>query len=168
MWSTKWYLKRNLSCDVYLLNELLETDVPRDDAIVVSPSKLRKLRDSLSELRSSVCEGRLERTFPRPAPFSVKTVQFFRQIWSNTVNSLSLIDSVWGALEFILRCQDGRVWRRYIWLWLDEYRTVVNFWFNQMLDISWLIKEKLKPLGPCCMKVTEMWAQCSEADRLLR
>jgi len=24
----KWYLKRNISCDAYLLNELLETDVP--------------------------------------------------------------------------------------------------------------------------------------------
>jgi hypothetical protein len=28
MWSKEWYLKRNLSCDVHLLNELLETDVP--------------------------------------------------------------------------------------------------------------------------------------------
>ena len=28
MWSKKWYLKRNISCNVHLLNELLETDVP--------------------------------------------------------------------------------------------------------------------------------------------
>ena len=28
MWSKKWYLKRNISCDAHLLNELLETDVP--------------------------------------------------------------------------------------------------------------------------------------------
>jgi len=28
MWSKKWHLKRNISCDVHLLNELLETDVP--------------------------------------------------------------------------------------------------------------------------------------------
>jgi len=28
MWSKKWYLKTNISCDAYLLNELLETDVP--------------------------------------------------------------------------------------------------------------------------------------------
>jgi hypothetical protein len=28
MWSKKWYLKRNISCDTPLLNELLETDVP--------------------------------------------------------------------------------------------------------------------------------------------
>jgi hypothetical protein len=27
MWSEKWYLKRNISCDAHLLNELLETDV---------------------------------------------------------------------------------------------------------------------------------------------
>jgi hypothetical protein len=28
MWSKKWYLKRNISCDSHLLNELQETDVP--------------------------------------------------------------------------------------------------------------------------------------------
>ena len=28
MCSKKWHLKRNISCDVHLLNELLETDVP--------------------------------------------------------------------------------------------------------------------------------------------
>jgi len=28
MWSKKWYLKRNVSCDAHPLNELLETDVP--------------------------------------------------------------------------------------------------------------------------------------------
>ena len=28
MWSKKWYLKRNISCDAHLLNELLATDVP--------------------------------------------------------------------------------------------------------------------------------------------
>jgi hypothetical protein len=27
MWSKKWFLKRNISCDDHLLNELLETDV---------------------------------------------------------------------------------------------------------------------------------------------
>ena len=28
IWSKKWYLKMNISCDAHLLNELLETDVP--------------------------------------------------------------------------------------------------------------------------------------------
>jgi hypothetical protein len=27
MWSEKWYIKRNISCDAHLLYELLETDV---------------------------------------------------------------------------------------------------------------------------------------------
>ena len=27
MWGKKWHLKRNILCDVQLLNELLETDV---------------------------------------------------------------------------------------------------------------------------------------------
>jgi hypothetical protein len=38
MCSKKWYLKRNISCDVHLLIELLETG-----AIVVSVGKVRKL-----------------------------------------------------------------------------------------------------------------------------
>jgi len=30
MWSKKGYLKRNISCDAHLLNELLETDFEDD------------------------------------------------------------------------------------------------------------------------------------------
>jgi hypothetical protein len=50
---------------------------------VVSAGKLRKLWDFLSELRSSLCERRLERIVPGPAVLSVKTAQFtqlFRQV----------------------------------------------------------------------------------------
>ena len=73
MWSKKWYLKRNISCDAHM----------RNDAIVVSAGKQRKLWDSLSELCSSPCERRLERTVLRPALLPVKTAQFtqfFRQV----------------------------------------------------------------------------------------
>ena len=97
MWSKKWHLKRNISCDVHLLNELVETDVPWDGAIVVWAGKVRKLCDSVCELRSSLCERRLERTVLRPAILPVKTAQFtqfFRQVWRQTVKTLSLTDSV--------------------------------------------------------------------------
>jgi len=103
MCSKKWYLKRNISRDADLLNELLEADVPWDDAIVVLAGKLRELWDSLSELHSSVCERRLERTVLRSVlllPF--KTAQFthfFRQLWRHTVKSLSLTESVEGAWQ---------------------------------------------------------------------
>jgi hypothetical protein len=79
MWSKKWYLRRNISCDVHLLNELLETDVEveyLEDIIVVSAGKLGKLWDSLSELRSSVCERRVERTVLRPALLPINTAYF--------------------------------------------------------------------------------------------
>ena len=66
-------MKRNISCDAQLLN-----GVPSDDAIVVSAGELRKLWDSLSELRSFLCERRLERTVLRPALFPVKTAQFIQ------------------------------------------------------------------------------------------
>jgi hypothetical protein len=97
MWSKKWYLKRNTSCDAHLLNELLETDVPWDDAIVVSAGKLRKLCDSLSDQNSSLCERRLEKTVLRSALLPVQTAQFtqfFSQVWHHTVKSLSLTESV--------------------------------------------------------------------------
>jgi hypothetical protein len=38
MWSKKWYLKRNISCDVYLLNDLLETE-----CLEMMPSRCRQV-----------------------------------------------------------------------------------------------------------------------------
>jgi hypothetical protein len=69
---------------------------------VGSAGKLRKLWDSLSELRSSVCERRLENTVLRRAILPVKTAQFtqfFRQVRRHTVKSFSLTESVYGALH---------------------------------------------------------------------
>jgi hypothetical protein len=43
---------------------------------VVSAGKLRKMWGSLSELHSSLCERRLEKTVLRPAVLPVKTGQF--------------------------------------------------------------------------------------------
>jgi hypothetical protein len=83
MWSKKWCLKRNMSCDVHLLNELLETNVEDGINYLVLAGKLRKLWDSLSELRISLCERRMERTVLTPALLPVKTAQFtrfFRQV----------------------------------------------------------------------------------------
>jgi hypothetical protein len=45
MWSKKWYLKRNISCDAHLVNELLETDVEDCINYLVSAGKLRELWD---------------------------------------------------------------------------------------------------------------------------
>jgi hypothetical protein len=105
MWSKKWYLKKNIPCDAHLLNELLEIDVPWDDAIVVLAGKLRTLCDFLSELRSSVCERRLEKTVMIPALLPVKTAQFtrfLRQVWLQTVKSLSVKEIVLGDLFSVL------------------------------------------------------------------
>jgi len=63
-------------CDAHLLNKLLEMGVPWDDAIVVSARKLGKLWDCLSEISSSLCKRRLERTILRPALLPLKTAQF--------------------------------------------------------------------------------------------
>jgi hypothetical protein len=60
---------------------------------MLSAGKLRKLWDSLSELRSSLCERRLEMTVLRPTLLFVKTAQFTQfllQLWRHTVKSSSL------------------------------------------------------------------------------
>jgi hypothetical protein len=49
MWSKKWYLKRNISCDVHLLNELLETDVGVE-CLVVMPSWCGQVNRGNSEI----------------------------------------------------------------------------------------------------------------------
>jgi hypothetical protein len=43
---------------------------------LIKTGKLRNLWDSLSELRGSLCERRLERTVLRPALLPVKSAQF--------------------------------------------------------------------------------------------
>jgi len=71
--------------------------MPWDDAIVVSAGKLRKLWDSLSEMRCSVCERRLERTILRPAILPVKTLQFtrfFLQVWRLTIKTNKELDEL--------------------------------------------------------------------------
>ena len=98
MWSKQWYLKRNISCDVHLHNELLETDVPWDDAIVVSAGKLRKLWDSLSELRSCLCvkdDWKGQYWGLRYCLSKLRSLlRFFQQVLRHTVKSLSLTESV--------------------------------------------------------------------------
>ena len=62
--------------------------------------------DSLSELRSSLCERRLERTVLRPALLPVKSgqcTQFFRQVLRHTVKSLSLTESVQRLLVGLIQ-----------------------------------------------------------------
>ena len=100
MWSKKWYLRRNISYDAHLLNELLETDVPWDDASVVSAGKLRKLWDSLSELRTSLCERRLERTVLKLALLPVKTAQFTQFNWECIAPFRDIDPSSWNIRSF--------------------------------------------------------------------
>ena len=95
MWSKKWNLKRNISCDAHLLNELLEMDMSWDDAIVVSAGKLRKLWDFLSELRSCLCERRQDRTVLRPALLSVKTAQFTQSFHASMMSHSKIAQFNW-------------------------------------------------------------------------
>jgi hypothetical protein len=37
IWSKKWYLRRSMSCDAHLLNEMLETDVEVECLEMMSP-----------------------------------------------------------------------------------------------------------------------------------
>jgi hypothetical protein len=95
---------------------------------MVSAGKQRKLWNSLSELRSSVCERRLERTVLRPALLPVRTKLFRQMNWEcrrrlmlfstdlvvravqydcESVNQLDQCFSNWGPQRCV-RCYEGR------------------------------------------------------------
>jgi hypothetical protein len=64
---------------------------------VVSAGKLRKLWDTLSELRSCLCETRLERIVLKPALLPIETAQFtqfFCQVRRDRIKSRSLTESI--------------------------------------------------------------------------
>jgi len=98
MWSKKWYFKRNIhhamlicwmNCYKWMCLEMMPSWRRQVE--------LRKLWDSLSKLRSSLCERRMETRVLRPALLPVKTAQFtqfFHQVRRHTVKSLSLTESV--------------------------------------------------------------------------
>ena len=96
-------------------------EVPWDDAIVVSAGKLRKLWDSLSELRSSLCERRLKRTVLRHAclltfsgkydvtsklaQFDWDSIAHFKDFVCSLVFTLNNTSNLWFYIAFVqLRC----------------------------------------------------------------
>ena len=139
MWSEKWYLKRNTSCDAPLFSELLETDVPWDDSIVVSAGKLRKLWDSLSELRSSLCERRLERTFLRPALFPAETAQFTQFFPLGMTSHSKIARFNWECIRrFTLTVEFSvSVWRNFALELLDLRLGYNNVWDGKRKFFSW-------------------------------
>ena len=68
-------------------------------SIVVSAGKLGKLWDSLSELRSSVCERRLERTVLRPALLPAKTAQFTQFFPSRMMSHSKIAQFNWQCIQ---------------------------------------------------------------------
>ena len=87
-----------MNATVAFLLFILEGWVPSDDAIVVLAGKMRKLWDTLSELRSSLCERRLERTVLRPALLAVKTAQFTPSIPSGMTSHRKIAQFNWECI----------------------------------------------------------------------
>jgi len=96
MWSKKWYLERNISCDVHLLNELLETDVEDCINCLVLAGKLRKLCDSewTAQFSAWKTTGKDRSTVGKNACQNCAVYSVFCQVWSHTVISLSLTENV--------------------------------------------------------------------------
>jgi len=165
-----------MSCYAHLLNELLEKDVPWDDAIVLSTGKLTKVWDSLSELRRSVCEWRLERTVLRPALLPVETAQFtqfFRQVWRHTVKSLSSIESVQGALNIQVAYVTLLISKCLAFLWADQ-RVVMSLVTSpqhsarQFSDVIYLNKRLNARSKNCCAYFAHVKKHLSSTGCLAR
>jgi len=103
LWIKKSYLKKNIS---YLKKNISAEwiarngsgRVPWDNAIVVSAGTLRKLWGSLSELLSSLCERRLERTVLRPELLPVKTAQFSQFFPSGMTSHNKIAQFKWECI----------------------------------------------------------------------
>jgi hypothetical protein len=76
--------------------------VPWDDVTVMSAGRLRKLWDSLSELRSSLCERWLERTVLSPVLLPIKTVQF-TQFFSQVLSHSKITQFNWECIRHCTR-----------------------------------------------------------------
>ena len=115
-------------------------NVPWDDAIVVSAGKLRKLWDSLSELRSSLCEIQLERTVLSPALLPVKTAQFTHFFPSGMMSHSKISQFNWECIG------------RFTWIALKVNSTLkpVNFvennWKVKLLKVLELITLSLRQM----------------------
>jgi hypothetical protein len=70
----------------------------RDDAIVVLAGKLRKLWDSLSELRSSLCERWLAMTVLRPALLPVKNCAVYSVFPSGMTSHSKIAQFNWECI----------------------------------------------------------------------
>ena len=72
--------------------------------------KLRKLWDSLSELRSSLCERRLTRTVLRPALLPVKTAQFTQFFPSGMMSHSKISQFNWQCIAPITGSGEQIAW----------------------------------------------------------
>jgi hypothetical protein len=104
--SRKWYLKRNISCDAHLLNEFLET-VTENDCLEMTPSWCRQVNWGNCEILWVNCavpclkdDWKGQFWGLRYCLFKLRSLLIFRQVWSHTVKSPSLTESVWCAQGF--------------------------------------------------------------------
>jgi len=100
MWSKKWYLKRNISCDAHLLNELLETGV-ENDYLEMMPLWCRQVNWGNCWIPWVNCvvlcvkdDWKGQFWGLRYCLSKLRSTQFFRQAWHHTIKSLSLTGSV--------------------------------------------------------------------------
>jgi hypothetical protein len=54
MWSKKWYLKKNISCDAHLLNELPETDEDYRDHLRMNEQTMMLLTEVLLTFKTRI------------------------------------------------------------------------------------------------------------------
>jgi hypothetical protein len=137
-----------------------------DDAIVVSASKLGKLWDSLSELRSSLCERRQEKTVLKPALLPVKTAQFtqfFRQVWRHTVKSFSLTEralTAWGRNAFPKVCRWSTLMTYNLGIWaiddaVNSYDYTTSASYEWIWSIGGMMNESM------VFWFEAFWARCT-------
>jgi hypothetical protein len=100
LWSKKWDLKRTISCDAHLLNELLESDT--EDYIYMMPPWCRQVNWGNSGIPWVNCAVLCVKDDWKGQFWGLRyclskmrsLLRFFRQAWRHKVKSLSLTESV--------------------------------------------------------------------------
>jgi hypothetical protein len=157
MWSKKWYLERNISCDVHLLNGLLETDVPWDDAVVVWAGKLRKL--GFPDLNCTVTVWKMTRkSISEACAIVCQNCAVYSVISSGMTSHSKVAQCNWECIGlFRLRIQPEQFWiSTGHWVWLNgtisrNLCSLCLSWWNY--DTEWPV---LTPSGLALVTVIDL------------
>jgi hypothetical protein len=129
MWSKTRYLKRNMSCDAHMLNELLETDVPWDDVIVLSAGKLRKLWNSLKGTAQFSVWKTTGKDSSEVCATACQNCAVDSAFTSGMTSHSKIAQFNWERIGCLRECNKENVWKKQEWIQNFSQTTRRDLWW---------------------------------------